>query len=197
MSGKILGLAAAATLFVGALSPRAEASVFDITFTSSQVSINAQADAVLDSNGTDFDVTNITGTVQSGGNTYTISGLFGAAGSASGVQSTIPAGSVNGWSFNNAIFSAGGLQFDGNGIVLSAGGYLYNLFSDSFYGVNNALLTTGLPAALNAVNAEVLGTGTITAAVPEPSTWAMMILGFLGLGFAAWRRKAGAALRAA
>jgi PEP-CTERM motif len=28
-----------------------------------------------------------------------------------------------------------------------------------------------------------------TAAVPEPSTWAMMILGFCGLGFMAYRRK--------
>jgi hypothetical protein len=30
---------------------------------------------------------------------------------------------------------------------------------------------------------------TFTDAVPEPSTWAMMILGFLGLGFLAYRRK--------
>lgn len=30
---------------------------------------------------------------------------------------------------------------------------------------------------------------TITAAVPEPSTWAMMLLGFIGLGFMAYRRK--------
>jgi len=29
----------------------------------------------------------------------------------------------------------------------------------------------------------------VTAAVPEPSTWAMMILGFLGLGFMAYRRR--------
>jgi hypothetical protein len=29
----------------------------------------------------------------------------------------------------------------------------------------------------------------LTAAVPEPSTWAMMILGFCGLGFMAYRRK--------
>ena len=29
----------------------------------------------------------------------------------------------------------------------------------------------------------------ITAAVPEASTWAMMILGFLGVGFMAYRRK--------
>lgn len=39
------------------------------------------------------------------------------------------------------------------------------------------------------------GTFTI-AAVPEPSTWAMMILGFFGLGCMAWRRK-GATLRTA
>jgi hypothetical protein len=35
------------------------------------------------------------------------------------------------------------------------------------------------------------------SAVPEPSTWAMMILGFLGVGFLAYRRKSGAALRIA
>ena len=29
---------------------------------------------------------------------------------------------------------------------------------------------------------------TLTAAVPEPATWAMMILGFAGLGFMAYRR---------
>jgi hypothetical protein len=33
------------------------------------------------------------------------------------------------------------------------------------------------------------GQFTLTAAVPEPSTWAMMILGFVGLGFMAVRRK--------
>jgi PEP-CTERM motif len=35
------------------------------------------------------------------------------------------------------------------------------------------------------------------SAVPEPSTWAMMILGFAGIGFMAYRRKNGAALRVA
>ena len=30
---------------------------------------------------------------------------------------------------------------------------------------------------------------TVTAAVPEPSTWVMLLLGFAGLGFAAYRRK--------
>lgn len=34
-------------------------------------------------------------------------------------------------------------------------------------------------------------TATLAPAVPEPSTWAMMILGFWGLGFMAYRRKSG------
>jgi hypothetical protein len=38
-------------------------------------------------------------------------------------------------------------------------------------------------------------TGTITADVPEPSSWAMMILGFAGLGFIAYRRKENPAFR--
>jgi hypothetical protein len=31
--------------------------------------------------------------------------------------------------------------------------------------------------------------------VPEPATWAMMILGFLGIGFVGYRRKDKAAFR--
>lgn len=37
---------------------------------------------------------------------------------------------------------------------------------------------------------------TVTA-VPEPSTWAMMILGFMGVGFMAYRRKSGLVSRVA
>jgi hypothetical protein len=37
----------------------------------------------------------------------------------------------------------------------------------------------------------------ITAAVPEPSTWAMLLLGFTGIGFLAYRRKSAPALMAA
>jgi hypothetical protein len=38
---------------------------------------------------------------------------------------------------------------------------------------------------------------TVADAVPEPSTWAMMLLGFCGLGFMAYRRKSKPALMAA
>jgi hypothetical protein len=34
----------------------------------------------------------------------------------------------------------------------------------------------------------------VTGAVPEPSTWAMMLLGFAGLGYAGYRRAKGAAV---
>jgi hypothetical protein len=41
------------------------------------------------------------------------------------------------------------------------------------------------------------GTGGISGGVPEPSTWAMMILGFAGVGFMAYRRKSQGAVRLA
>jgi hypothetical protein len=40
----------------------------------------------------------------------------------------------------------------------------------------------------------VAGTVTVTA-VPEPSTWAMMLLGFAGVGFAAYRKKSNHSFR--
>jgi hypothetical protein len=36
-----------------------------------------------------------------------------------------------------------------------------------------------------------------SAAVPEPSTWAMLLLGFAGIGYMAYRRKSKLALMAA
>ncbi len=54
------------------------------------------------------------------------------------------------------------------------------------------LITGGNGYTYQASNGE-FGTGTVSfaiaSAIPEPSTWAMMILGFCGLGFIAYRRK--------
>jgi PEP-CTERM motif len=53
---------------------------------------------------------------------------------------------------------------------------------NEFYGIDNVSVSTN----------------SVTGAVPEPSTWAMMIMGFCGLGFMAYRRKQnGSALRLA
>jgi YD repeat-containing protein len=66
---------------------------------------------------------------------------------------------------------------------------------------NNGL--TGFIAAFDATNNKTIGKGFLgdivtglgnpggsafQAGVPEPSTWAMMLFGFAGLGFAGWRR---------
>jgi hypothetical protein len=40
-----------------------------------------------------------------------------------------------------------------------------------------------------------IGGGTMVAPIPEPSTWAMLIIGFFGVGFMAYRRKGQATLR--
>src|SRR5258708_17402794 len=54
-------------------------------------------------------------------------------------------------------------------------------------------------AGINTSNdlAPISATFAVTSAVPEPSTWAMMILGFAGIGFVAYRRKSKPALMAA
>jgi hypothetical protein len=62
---------------------------------------------------------------------------------------------------------------------------------------------TGLPGDVDFLVAETqfsfqLSSLTQVAAVPEPSTWAMMILGFAGIGAMAYRRrKSGPTLRVA
>jgi hypothetical protein len=43
----------------------------------------------------------------------------------------------------------------------------------------------------------LIASGSLTSAVPEPATWAMMILGFAGIGFMAYRRKSKQVLMAA
>jgi hypothetical protein len=82
------------------------------------------------------------------------------------------------------IVNANGLGFSlANGadvVIFAPGGSLEanNLAADGV-----VELTGGLPNSFAHL--------TLTAAVPEPSTWAMMILGFCGLGFMAYRRKQG------
>jgi hypothetical protein len=65
-------------------------------------------------------------------------------------------------------------------------------FTGSRYSFSNTFPTISDGPPLDRYDA-----GTFTAAVPEPSTWAMMILGFAGLGFMAYRQKSKSALMAA
>jgi hypothetical protein len=85
------------------------------------------------------------------------------------------------------------LSFTGNsvlaadpGLVLGSqgsNGTTYVNFSDFVGGYNTVTFTSTSPAfELSNVTASV-------GAVPEPGTWAMMVLGFAGIGFLAYRRK--------
>jgi hypothetical protein len=110
--------------------------------------------------------------------------------------------------FDNKIIANGGLSpfsLDNGGIGFYAAG-IFNYYvppapvqggnGDPFAAFN--LYGNGADAAIVSttasydVNTPFNGTYTLTAAVPEPSTWAMMILGFAGIGFMAYRRKSSA-----
>lgn len=73
--------------------------------------------------------------------------------------------------------------------------------SQDFLDVNHVLDTQGFDYATvgnesfnwRLINSTCIGNncgGTIGGAVPEPSTWAMLILGFAGVGYMAYRRRA-------
>jgi hypothetical protein len=87
----------------------------------------------------------------------------------------------------NTITSFTGSQIappaDGN-----QGSDLTNVYVNFAGTFDEVVFTTGNPAF--EVDNLTLGGPTPVGAVPETSTWAMMILGFLGIGFMAYRRKA-------
>jgi hypothetical protein len=62
-----------------------------------------------------------------------------------------------------------------------------------------ALQSTRLFAPASTVRAQYFDNVSldVTAAVPEPSTWAMMVLGFAGVGLVTYRRKSKPAMMAA
>ena len=68
-------------------------------------------------------------------------------------------------------------------------------YSNTFTGISQTNID-GIEAGLSYVNIHNVTfpggeiRGQLLAAVPELSTWAMMILGFVGVGFMAYRRKA-------
>jgi hypothetical protein len=100
--------------------------------------------------------------------------------------------------------------FDGDGI--DTYGVLGNLTDTTGYGGPDAFFTNNLGTSLtvNFINGISAGGGTdifsleeptglnVVVGTPEPSTWAMMLLGFAGLGFAGYRstRKAASLLAA-
>jgi hypothetical protein len=125
-------------------------------------------------------------------------------------STSLSIGNGNGFVSLDAIVDGGVFHFTSiNSIGMSNG--LFNNISATEVTASNGLTlglsTGGLTYNLYGVNNSGIGNGTImvgeatpqaVAAVPEPATWAMMILGFAGVGFMAYRRsrKEGLALAA-
>jgi hypothetical protein len=78
------------------------------------------------------------------------------------------------------------------GLTAKSSDSTINNYIASFYSSALAVSPGGSPAEelYSSVHQSFVdGNPSLTAPVPEPSTWAMMILGFAGVGFVAYRRK--------
>jgi hypothetical protein len=73
---------------------------------------------------------------------------------------------------------------DGNQTASDSNGLFYFVFSPS-----EAVTSVTLSSSSNALEVAGVSASNISS-IPEPSTWAMMLLGFAGLGYAAFRRTA-------
>jgi hypothetical protein len=103
----------------------------------------------------------------------------------------------------SGLFFNFGSNSGGNFMLYSqAGGFNYVCFNDKVGSCSENPSSVGLNVGDQSINTNFISeTGNfefgVTSVVPEPSTWAMMILGFCGVGFMAYRRKANLALMAA
>jgi hypothetical protein len=115
------------------------------------------------------------------------------------VGSGLPPISMGFITYDNLFWPGGAsptaFNFDGSGSVLDiyglmfgiGGGRVVDLFSN---GVGNGQgdAVFGVVVATSDVALDTTVSGGISLSTPEPSTWAMMVLGFVGLGFAGYRK---------
>jgi hypothetical protein len=177
-----------AVSIVGTQITPASAMVYDFNFTTANFSGSGQF--ITDSNNYLAGITgNITATGIATGDGGSINGLLFQSGVNPPAKGTYTApSSGNAWNYDNVIFPSNpGQLVDNSGVLFSFGTSPSNV--GNFYTANGLYyFSVDRPQTLYNPGDQIL-IGGITAAVPEPSTWAMMILGFAGLGFMAYRRK--------
>jgi hypothetical protein len=88
------------------------------------------------------------------------------------------------WIYDNVVYPSAP-AFDYWGLLFSAGGYDYNIFSSGTTGY----LSTNNPGGVFNPGEVVLAAS--VAAIPEASSWVMMLAGFAALGFAGYRSSRG------
>jgi hypothetical protein len=177
-----LGWLAAAAVALAPLA--AQANVYNLDFTGSPNDVTATivtADTI-DPSTHGYDILSITGSV-SGPGGGAITGLVANPNTTTGP-------------FNNALQMFDNVYFTPPetshfyiaGVLFSAGGYTYNLYSMG--APKSSFLSSNNPATQ--VNHDFYNpgpVGTLVPSVPEPSAWAMLLLGFGSLGFVGCRGK--------
>jgi hypothetical protein len=160
----------------------ANATVYKFTFESFDSELTAAGQMTVDAGG---DVTGVSGT---------ISGLVNQAISSVAPNPSFagPAYSPDGSFIYNNLYHASGMPFDIDGLLFvttqNPGGY-WNLWG-------TAPGNYSLWESVGSYNYPIQESGSLrVTTVPEPSTWAMMLIGFAGLAFAGYRtsRRAGTA----
>jgi hypothetical protein len=163
----------------------ADAAIFDFSYTDSTNTTYGSGQFFTNSTSSPYLITNVTGSETFGGVTEAITGIVPVNGYAANDNSLLfPANpsyvTLSGISFTTAadVYNVG--------YVTTAGGYPF----DGYVVIQQSTDAAGTyPPGVGPLTVTV-------SAVPEPSTWAMMILGFFGVGFLAYRRKQnGPALR--
>jgi hypothetical protein len=114
----------------------------------------------------------------------------------------LPASTTFNWFVDSTNTQGAGTSTDTPGIMVDTFTHAAASAADSFSHNGSAPTTLTAPFSLTEQFSLTLPAGgsllsrgqTIILGVPEPSTWAMMFVGFAGLGFAAWRRGRGSRL---
>jgi hypothetical protein len=178
---RIIGIASAGALLF--ITSAAQASLFELNFSGSDAGGSVSGDVVIDA------------TLSATPGQYTLNSISGSV-----TDSVIAGGPfvLTGFSSyaaaDNLFFfptqpfvDFGGLSFT----TVGGGDFNLGLGGSGPFGYlfNASQLNPGGGAATDtSTGSTSLDTFTV-AAVPEPSTWAMMMLGFFGLGFLASRKK--------
>ena len=113
-------------------------------------------------------------------------------------------GSIDGNSSNNnfLVLNVGSDTITGNDLVsmglTNGAGNQFDTFDNQWFRISDTNPFTSFTASstTNAFEFDMAGPSvTQTSGVPEPSTWAMMLIGFAGLGYAAFHRRKDSAPR--
>ena len=169
-------LIASMTAVILATWSTANATVYNFTFDSTSESIIGQ----LTVDTSDNEVTNITGTL-SGIVNDTINGFIASPSFPNPVS--LPG---DAFIYDNVFYPGQDSLVDQFGVVFTTagnpGGY-WNLWSDApgDYLLDESNLAGDYPIIISGGNLD-------PTAVPEPSTWVMMLVGLAGIGSAAYRR---------